>query len=159
MKQQLDKMIDFYEAMGVDDKGFFCLFNEKKNKICVEFTRNLDKQNWRIWDENYESTSFKKVSLKYLPDALRSFSVSLEEFQLKIIEVVLVQTCYADEFIRQVTELLGPDTVQKSLLQNQNFMTELEKTVKRIMVPQDQETQNKIDLKKKFKVVSNHKGK
>jgi len=148
MLPAIETIVDFFERMGLDEKNYFSLENRENNMVCIYYQKNNTHKNWSIWYFKQEETTKKIVSATDLSKELELFKVDPEEFIKQISSSVLLQAAFADEFIRQVTDILGPDAVQKSILQTQNFMTNLSEIVEKLM-NQEQTTPSKEKKDKK----------
>ncbi|KAB8037718.1 hypothetical protein GCL60_11130 [Silvanigrella paludirubra] len=160
MLPEINTILELFERMTLDEKVYFSFNNEEDIQICIMFTKKPDKRNWSIWLALNEQASKQTVTINHLRQVLKAFKISEKVFIKEIADVLLLQTAYADEFIRQITEVLGKEAVQKSILQTQNFMDELASKIKNLIHEnemQDQEkikaTKEKAKNKQKFKII------
>ena len=141
MLPDFTKIIDVFECMSLDNSAYFTFRDDDDSKICVQFEKISSRNNWKIWYEEKESSSTKLISSYDLRENLLLFNINEDEFLTEISSVLLTQVAFADEFIRQVTELYGQDAIQKSIYDTQTFMEELGQSVEKIL--NSQENQNK----------------
>lgn len=158
MLPEINTILEVFERMSLDDKVYFSFPNEEDIQVCILFNKKPDKRNWSLWFAMNEEASKQTLSVQHLQQVLKAFKISEKVFLKEIADVLLLQAAYADEFIRQISEVLGKEAVQKSILQTQNFMDELAEKI-RSLIPSDNEQsveekkQQKAKNKNKFKIV------
>ncbi len=158
MLPEIDTILEVFERMSLDDKVYFSFPNEEDIQVCILFNKKPDRRNWSLWLAINEEASKQTLSTNHLRPALKAFKINEKTFLKEIADVLLMQAAYADEFIRQISEVLGKEAVQKSILHTQNFMDELAEKI-RSLIPADV-TPSKEDKKplkaknkNKFKIV------
>jgi hypothetical protein len=154
MHPNINTLVNFFERMGIDDKNYFSLENSEKNKVCIYYQKNNSQKNWSIWYFKQEESTKKIFPAADLVSYLEEFKINEEEVFKQISSFILLQAAFADEFIRQATELLGPAAIQKSILQTQNFMTNLTELIGKL-IPQEQSAADneKHDIKQRLRIV------
>lgn len=158
MLPEIDTILEVFERMSLDDKVYFSFPNEEDIQVCILFNKKPDRRNWSLWLAINEEASKQTLSTNHLRQALKAFKINEKTFLKEIADVLLMQAAYADEFIRQISEVLGKEAVQKSILHTQNFMDELAEKI-RSLIPADaapskeDKKQLKAKNKNKFKIV------
>ena len=151
------KILEAFESYNFEDKCFFSLENEEKVNINIYYDKTKKKsvnkgKYWSVWIHRKERTSKKIISSDKILLTLEKFKINENDFCNYLSYHLLVQVAFADEFIRQMTELFGPEPIQKSILETQNFMVNLEESIKNLL-DEKQEPKNKQQAKNKFTVV------
>jgi hypothetical protein len=146
MLPEINLILEVFERMSLDEKVYFTFNNEEDIQICILFSKKSDKRNWSIWLALNEQASKQTISITHLRPVLKAFKVNEKGFIKELADVLLLQAAFADEFIRQISELLGENAVQKSILFTQNFMDELSSKVRTLC--NGDEHQEKIKLSK-----------
>jgi hypothetical protein len=147
MLPDFNKIIEVFECMSLDNSAYFTFQSEENLKVCIQYEKQQSKNNWSVWIFGHERNSKKIISAQYLKKTLSSFKVIENEFVKELSNMLLFQAAYADEFIRQISDLLGANAVQKSILNTQNFMDELSHSVENIFHKNDKNN-NKVTKKR-----------
>jgi hypothetical protein len=121
MCPELTTLIDDFERLSLDDRLNFWFTSHDELPVCVRFHRNAGR-NWSIWYPISEQASKQTVSQAHLPRVLDAFGIPETPFMEELGNVLLTQAAYADQFVREVGELLGEESVRKSIRQTQDFM-------------------------------------
>jgi hypothetical protein len=121
MRPELTTLIDEFERLSLDDRLNFWFTSHDELPVCVRFHRNAGR-NWSIWYPISEQASKQTVSQAHLPRVLDAFGVPETPFMEELGNVLLTQAAYADQFVREVGELLGEESVRKSIRHTQDFM-------------------------------------
>ncbi|APJ04415.1 hypothetical protein [Silvanigrella aquatica] len=158
MLPEINPILEVFERMTLDDKVYFTFPNEEDIQVCILFNKKTDKRNWSIWLALNEQASKQTITMGYLRETLKAFKINEKVFMKEVADVLLLQAAFADEFIRQVSEILGKEAVQKSILYTQNFMDELTAKIKNICngeISQDKVKlgKEKIRIKNKLKII------
>lgn len=160
MLPEINTILEVFERMSLDEKAYFSFNNEEDIQICIMYTKKPDKRNWSIWLALNEQASKQTITINHLRQVLKAFKINESVFIKEFADVLLLQAAYADEFIRQITEVLGKEAVQKSILHTQNFMDELASKIKSLIHEneiQDHEkntvVKEKTKSKHKFKLI------
>ena len=151
MLPEINSILEVFERMSLDEKVYFTFKNEEDIQICIQFLKKTDKKNWSIWYALNEQASKQTITVSYLQSSIKAFKVSEKTFIKEIADVLLLQAAFADEFIRQVTEVLGKEAVQKSILQTQYFMDELTSKI-RTIIEGDENKEKKKQAKEKSRI-------
>lgn len=158
MLPEIDTILEVFERMSLDDKVYFTFPNEEDIQVCILFHRKSDRRNWSLWLTINEEASKQNLSTQHLRQALKGFKISEKNFLKELADILLIQVAFADEFIRQITDVLGKEAVQKSILQTQNFMDELNQKIQSLLhdtekTHKEDKKQLKASNKTKFKIV------
>lgn len=156
MLPEINSILEVFEQMSIDEKAYFSFNNEEEIQVCISFIKKSDKKNWSIWYALNEHASKQTTTLAHLRAALKAFKINEKMFINEISEVLLVQAAFADEFIRQISNILGKEAVQKAILSTQNFMDELSSKIKLICKGdnlQSSKTTSKLHNKNKLKII------
>ena len=148
MLPEISLILEVFERMSLDEKVYFTFDNEEDIQVCILFSKKTDRRNWSIWLALNEQASKQTISITHLRAVLKAFKISEKIFIKEVSEVLLLQAAFADEFIRQITEMLGKEAVQKSILSTQNFMDELSSKVKTLCNGDENQEKNKLSKDK-----------
>lgn len=132
MLPDFKKIIEVFECMSLDNNAYFTLQNQDDLKVCIQYKKNLTKKDWSIWFASHETNSKQIITSQHLLAVLEAFKISDRDVVNEISHMLLIQAAFADEFIRQMTNLFGIEAVQKSILSTQNFMDELSQSVEQV---------------------------
>jgi hypothetical protein len=133
MLRDFKKIVDIFEAMGLDNQAYFTLLNDKNQKICIQYQKENTGKNWKLWNSDEESDPKKKINSETIQNTLKHFSIKEDDFLDEVSNSLLIQAAFADEFIRQLTILFGKEAIQKSIYDTQTFMEELSQSVEKIL--------------------------
>lgn len=122
MLPSLEELLQEFERMSLDSKLHLDFLNQDELNARVKFERCPNGRCWSIWFVDNEKASKQTVSGVHFPAVLRAFGISSSEFEKELGGMLLTQAAYADEFVREVGNLLGVEALQQSILQTQNFM-------------------------------------
>jgi len=132
MLPDFKKVIEVFECISLDNNAYFTFMNGDGIKVCIQYEKKSSKKDWAIWFNSHPNNSKQIISSKHLLPVLEAFKIVENDFLLEIANMLLIQAAFADEFIRQITELLGVEAVQKSILST-HFMDELSKSVDKVI--------------------------
>ena len=132
MMPNVDLIIEEFERLSLDDKLYLEFNAENELRVSILFKRG-EPRCWSLWYTQSEENSKQNCSRAHLPSVLQGFKVSLNEFTREIASCLLTQAAYADEFVREITRLLGHDAVSQSIRQTQDFMEALQQSVSRML--------------------------
>ncbi len=156
MLPEISSILEVFERMSLDEKVYLTFNNEEDIPVCLLFLKKPDKRNWSIWLALNEQASKQTISITHLRPVLKAFKVNDKKFIKEVADVLLLQAAFADEFIRQISEILGKEAVQKSILYTQSFMDELSskiRTLSNVEDNQDKSKSLKAKLKNKLKII------
>lgn len=125
MRPEIAIILEEFERLSLDDRIYLNFINDEEIPVQVLFSRVANGRSWSIWYPLSESASKQTVSRIHFPLVLRAFGISDTEFERELGGIFLTQAAFADEFVRQVSQLFGAEAVRKSISQTQNFMNEL----------------------------------
>lgn len=129
MLPDFKKIIEVFECISLDNSAYFTFQNQDDIKVCIQYEKKFTKKDWAIWFAAHETNSKQIISSQNLQVVLEVFKIAESDFIHEISNMLLIQAAFADEFIRQITDLFGNKAVQKSILSTQNFMDELSQSV------------------------------
>lgn len=129
-------LIETFERLSLDSKLHFFLTSEKGESIIVQFDRSREKP-WSLCFAQQPEASKRLVSRKMLGDVLEAMGSHLQAIEFEIQNQLLMQVGFCDHFIREVTELLGPPSVQQAILGTQRLMDELTHSVEKLLAGPD----------------------
>lgn len=146
MLPEINLILEVFERMSLDEKAYFTFNNEEDIQVCTLFLKKSDKRNWSVWLALNEQASKQTISITHLRPVLKAFKINEKAFIKEIADVLLLQAAFADVFIKQISEVLGKEAVQKSISFTQNFMNELSSKVETLCT--EGENQEKIKFSK-----------
>lgn len=158
MLPEINSILEVFERMSLDEKVYLTFNNEEDIQVCILFSKKPDKRNWSIWFAVNEQASKQTITNTHLQAVLKAFKILEKVFIREIADVLLFQAAFADEFIRQVTEILGKEAVQKSILSTQIFMDELSSKVRALCKGDEKQeivkhSKEKTRIKNKLKII------
>ena len=133
MLPDFKKIIEVFECMSLDNSAYFTFQNQDDLKVCIQYEKKFTKKDWAIWFASHEINSKQIITSQHLSTVIEAFKISESDFLNEISNMLLIQAAFADEFIRQMTNLFGIEAVQKSILSTQNFMDELSQSVEKVL--------------------------
>lgn len=107
MLPEINTILEVFERMSLDEKVYLTFTNEEDMQVCVLYLKKQDQRNWSFWLALNEQASRQTISIAHLRPVLKAFKVSEDIFIKELASVLLLQASFADEFIRQISELLG----------------------------------------------------
>lgn len=140
---KLDQVLEVFERLSIDEQAYFSLKNDEDKLVSFQFVRNASRS-WSIWLAINKDASKQTCSRAHFPKSLSAFKVTETKVVQHLTSLLLTQAAYADEFIRQVTELLGAEAVKNSIRDTQYFMLELEKAVTQVFEKKPVNTQEAV---------------
>ena len=129
MLPELQKMIDEFERLSLDDKMYLAFKSEDDLDLAVQYDRGQGNRCWQVWLRDAPVDSRQTCSRGHLPAVLKAFRMSERDFVREVAGRLLTQAAFADEFVREVKEFLGDDAVRESIRNTQDFMDALRNAV------------------------------
>ena len=130
MLPELQKLIDEFERLSLDDKMYLTFKNEDELEVALQYDRGQGNRAWQVWLREAPVDSRQTCSRSHLPAVLKAFRLSERDFVREVAGRLLTQAAFADEFVREVKEFLGVDAVRESIRNTQDFMDALRDAVK-----------------------------
>ncbi|MCA2961922.1 MAG: hypothetical protein IOD12_16855 [Silvanigrellales bacterium] len=131
----VDALLEEFETLSLDERVYVVLRSDEDLEVSIHFQRKDAPKCWGIWFKLSEEASRQQCTRQTLPLVLRAFQVSEATFSKEIASRLLTQAAYADEFVRNVSDLLGADAVRESIRSTQMFMENLREMVRKTLGP------------------------
>lgn len=128
MTPTVEELLEEFERLSLDDKVFLEFRSAENLEVSVLFKR-AEPRPWSFWYSVSEEASRQTSTRQHVPMILRAFQVEERLFHKELANCLLLQAAFADEFVREVTEILGPDAVRESIRNTQEFMETLKQSV------------------------------
>lgn len=128
----LDELIREFERLSLDEHLFWQFKNDEDLDVCVSF-RRADPRPWSVWLKLSPDASRQTCSGTHVIPILNAFRVNENKFGEEISGALLVQAAYADEFIHQVSAIVGDEAVRMSIRETQKFIKELGSTIGQLL--------------------------
>lgn len=125
----LEEMIAAFERTSMDDKLCIVMRSEEDLEVCIEFDREDQFRCWNFYYKEAKQESRQRCSRTHAADIARAFKLSEIAFERELAGHLLTQAAFADQFVREIQELLGKDAVRESILSTQLFMDALKEAV------------------------------
>lgn len=128
----LDKLLEEFERLTLDERVYLTFQSDDDLGVCVQYKR-IESKAWSIWYALSQEASKQSCSRQHVPYVLKAFKISERVFQRELTSILLTQAAYADEFVRQITELVGEESVRNSIRETQQFMDTMTKAVAKLL--------------------------
>lgn len=128
----LDELIREFERLSLDEHLFWQFKNDEELDVCVSF-RRADPRPWSVWLKLSPDASRQTCSGTHVLPILNAFRVNENKFGEEISSALLVQAAYADEFIHQVSAIVGDEAVRMSIRETQKFIKDLGSTIGQLL--------------------------
>lgn len=129
MNVTLQDMINAFERTSLDEHLYMILRSEEELDVCVEFNRNDQFRCWSFYFRDASEESKQRCSKTHAVEVARAFKLNDSAFTNELARHLLTQAAFADQFVREVQELLGVDAVRESIMGTQLFMDALKEAV------------------------------
>lgn len=129
MNHSLPDMIAAFERTSMDDKLYIVMRSEEDLEVCVEFNREDQLRCWTFYYKDAKQESRQKCSRAHAAEIARAFKIADGIFARELAGHLLTQAAFADQFVREIQELLGKDAVRESIMSTQLFMDALKDAV------------------------------
>lgn len=130
MPQSLETLVSEFERLSLDDRIYMTFKSEEELGVAVQFERRADGRCWSVWYLEAAQASKQMCSRSHLEPVLRAFRVSDAAVHEALSNKLLTQAAFADEFVREVTQIMGEEAVRASIRSTQDFMDALRDAVK-----------------------------
>lgn len=125
----LPEMIASFERTSMDDKLCIVMRSEEDLEVCIEFDREDQFRCWTFYYKDAKQESRQRCSRAHAADIARAFQLAESAFSRELAGHLLTQAAFADQFVREIQELLGKDAVRESIMSTQLFMDALKDAV------------------------------
>lgn len=129
MNVNLQDMINAFERTSLDEHLYMILRSEEELDVCVEFNRNDQFRCWSFYFRDASDESRQRCSKSHAVEVARAFKLNDHAFTNELARHLLTQAAFADQFVREVQELLGVEAVRESIMGTQLFMDALKEAV------------------------------
>lgn len=129
MNLSLQDMIDAFERTSLDERLHIIMRSEEELDVCVEFNRSDQFKCWSFYFRDAHEESRQRCSRTHAVGVARAFKLSESEVSKELAGLLLTQAAFADQFVREIQELLGVDAVRESIIRTQLFMDALKEAV------------------------------
>lgn len=129
MSLSLQNMVDAFERVSLDERLHIIMRSEDDLEVCVEFDRADQFKCWTFYFRDAQSESRQKCSRAHAVEVACAFKLNSAAFAKELAGHLLTQAAFADQFVREVQELLGHDAVRESIVRTQLFMDALREAV------------------------------
>lgn len=125
----LEEMIAAFERTSMDDKLCIVMRSEEDLEVCIEFDRDDQLRCWTYYYKDAKQESRQRCSRTHAAEIARAFKLSEAALARELAGHLLTQAAFADQFVREIQELLGKDAVRESIMSTQLFMDALKEAV------------------------------
>jgi hypothetical protein len=129
MNLSLQDMIDAFERTSLDERLHIIMRSEEELDVCVEFNRSDQFKCWTFYFRDAHEESRQRCSRIHAVEVAHAFKLSESTFSKELAGLLLTQAAFADQFVREIQELLGVDAVRESIMRTQLFMDALKEAV------------------------------
>jgi hypothetical protein len=129
MNHSLQEMVDAFERTSLDERVFLILSSSEELDVCVEFNRQDQLRCWSLFFRDAPTESLQKCSRLHVAEVARAFKLSERTLAHELAKHLLTQAAFADQFVREIRDLLGEPAVRESIVQTQLFMDALKDAV------------------------------
>ena len=129
MNLTLQDMIYAFERTSLDEHLYMILRSEEELDVCVEFNRSDQFRCWSFYFRDASEESRQRCSKNHAVEVARAFKLNDNAFANELTRHLLTQAAFADQFVREVQDLLGVDAVRESIMGTQLFMDALKEAV------------------------------
>lgn len=129
LKLPLPDMIAAFERTSMDDKLCIVMRSEEDLEVCIEFDREDQFRCWTFYYRDAQQESRQRCSRTHAAEIARAFKLPESAFSHELAGHLLTQAAFADQFVREIQELLGKDAVRESIMSTQLFMDALKDAV------------------------------
>jgi hypothetical protein len=138
MTLTLRDAVDAFERTSLDDRLFIVMPSNEELDVCIQFDRKDQFRCWTFFFRDAPEESKQNCSRVHFIDVAKAFQINENELTKELAGHLLTQAAFADQFVREIQELLGEDAVRESIIRTQLFMDALKDAVSSSL--------NKIDL-------------
>ncbi|MEY4065813.1 MAG: hypothetical protein RIR26_2021 [Pseudomonadota bacterium] len=137
MNLDLQTMIDAFERISLDERLHLIITSEEDLQVCIEFNRADQFQCWTFYFRDAREESKRQCSRSHALEVATAFRLSHSEMAKELAGMLLTQAAFADQFVREVEELLGKEAVKESIIRTQLFMDALKDAVSNALTPEN----------------------
>jgi hypothetical protein len=129
MNLTLQEMINAFERTSLDEHLYMIMRSDEELDVCIEFNRNDQFRCWSFYFRDASEESKQRCSKTHAVEVARAFKLNDTAFSNELARHLLTQAAFADQFVREVQELLGVEAVRESIMGTQLFMDALKEAV------------------------------
>lgn len=129
MNFTLQDMVDAFERTSLDDQLYIIVSSMEELDVCIRFNRDDQLRCWTFFFKDAAEESSQKCSRNHFVDVARAFQLNETALAKELAGHLLTQAAFADQFVREITELLGEEAVRESIMRTQLFMDALKDAV------------------------------
>lgn len=138
MSLSLREIVDAFERTSLDDRLHLIMHSLEELEVCIQFDRGDQLKCWTFYFKDAREESSKQCSRSHFVDVARAFQLDESFLAKELAGHLLTQAAFADQFVREVQELLGEEAVRESILRTQMFMDALKDAVSSALEPKTQ---------------------
>ncbi|NBO39378.1 hypothetical protein EBU99_12430 [bacterium] len=138
MNFTLQVMVDAFERTSLDDRLHIIMRSDEDLEVCIEFNRDDQFRCWTFYFRDAREESKQNCSRTHAVEVARAFNLSESGLAKELAGHLLTQAAFADQFVREMQELLGLDAVRESIMRTQLFMDALKEAVSSALSDNDE---------------------
>ncbi len=124
----MQKYIDFLEHCAIDPMIYWRIPEQGRDELFELQWRSSFQKAWRF--RKVGSLFWQLSDSQNLLDELRRAGLDLAFFESKLKHTILQQVAYANKVVTDARRLFGDDPVDEAIYENQQFMQQLEETIR-----------------------------
>jgi hypothetical protein len=140
MSLTLREIVDAFERLSIDDRLHLVLPSLEELDVCIQFDRQDQLRCWTFYFREAKDESSQQCSRAHFVEVARAFQLDESLLAKELAGHLLTQAAFADQFVREVQELLGEDAVRESIVRTQLFMDALKDAVSSALETRPQPT-------------------
>lgn len=129
MSLSLQELAAAFERTSLDDRLFIVVSSNEELDVCIQFDRNDQFQCWTFFFRDAPEESSQRCSRSHFAEVARAFQLNESILSKELVGHLLTQAAFADQFVREITELFGEEAVRESIMRTQMFMDALKDAV------------------------------
>jgi len=122
MSLTLREIVDAFERLSIDDRLHLVLPSLEELDVCIQFDRQDQLRCWTFYFREAKDESSQQCSRAHFVEVARAFQLDESLLAKELAGHLLTQAAFADQFVREVQELLGEDAVRESIVRTQLFL-------------------------------------
>ncbi|NBX16585.1 MAG: hypothetical protein EBR09_04395 [Proteobacteria bacterium] len=129
MNLSLREVVDAFERTSLDDRLHLIVNSTEELDVCIQFDRSDQIKCWTFYFREAREESAKQCSRNHFADVARAFRLDEAGLTKELAGHLLTQAAFADQFVREIQEILGEEAVRESIMRTQMFMDALKDAV------------------------------
>jgi hypothetical protein len=129
MSHSLQEIVEAFERTSLDDRLHLVVLSLEELDVCIQFDRRDQWKCWTFYFRDAREESSKQCSRNHFVDVARAFQLDESALAKELAGHLLTQAAFADQFVREIQELLGEEAVRESIVRTQLFMDALKDAV------------------------------